>query len=107
MFHVKKKDQVIVLAGKSIGKKGKVVKVFPKEERAIVEGINMVKRHSKPRPPKVPQGGILEKAMPIHLSNIMLICPECNRPARTNKVVLENGKVSRKCKKCKKNIDFK
>lgn len=70
--NVKKGDMVIVIAGDDKGKKGKILKVFPKKQRAIVEGLNIVKKHVKARPPKVPQGGIIEEAAPIHMSNLKL-----------------------------------
>jgi len=72
-LHVKKGDTVLVISGDDKGRKGKVLKVFPKQKRVLVEGINIIKRHTKARPPKVPQGGILEKAAPIHLSNIEVV----------------------------------
>ncbi len=71
--HVKKDDIVVMLAGDDKGRKGKVLKVFPKEERVLVEGLNTIKRHTKARPPKVPQGGILEKAAPVHISNVKVV----------------------------------
>lgn len=70
--NVKKGDMVIVIAGDDKGKKGKVLKVFPKKQRAIVEGLNIIKKHVKARPPKVPQGGIIEESAPIHMSNLKL-----------------------------------
>lgn len=72
-LHVKKDDIVEVIAGEDRGKKGKVLKVFTKKQRVLVEGLNMIKRHTKARPPKVPQGGILEKAAPIHVSNVKVV----------------------------------
>jgi len=71
--HVKKDDIVVMLAGDDKGRKGKVLKVFPKEKRVLVEGLNIIKRHTKARPPKVPQGGILEKAAPVHISNVKVV----------------------------------
>ena len=101
--HVKKNDTVLVLSGKYKGKKSKVVKVMPSEGMIIVEGVNVVKRHSKPRPPKVPQGGILEKAMPIHAGKVMLMCPKCDKAVRIRKSV-EEGKNTRICRKCEASI---
>lgn len=72
-LHVKKGDTVKIIAGDEHKETGKVLKVFPKEQRVLVEGRNMVKRHTKARPPKVPQGGILEKASPMHISNVKVI----------------------------------
>ncbi len=76
MPHVKKDDTVVVLAGKDKDKRGKVLGVEPKRNKVLVDGVNVVRRHTKPRPPRFPQGGILEKTMPIDLSNVMLVCPQ-------------------------------
>lgn len=104
-LHVKKGDTVIVLAGKDIGKKGKILKVFTSQRKVLVDGVNIVKKHTRPRPPKIPHGGILEKAMPIDSSNVMLVCTECNKPTRIAKQINKetNTKV-RICKKCGKEI---
>ncbi|AEG58606.1 50S ribosomal protein L24 [Desulforamulus ruminis] len=97
--HVRKGDTVLVITGKSAGKKGKVVSVEPEKSRLIVEGVNIVKRHQKATP-KMPQGGIVEKEAPIHSSNVMLYCGKCNKPTRIQKKMLENGKKERVCKHC-------
>lgn len=107
-MHIKKDDQVLILSGNARGKKGRVLKVFPKRNRIIVEGVNFIKRHSRPTQ-KNPQGGIIEKEAPIHVSNVMLICPKCNTPARVAHVLTEgNEKTSRRrqrvCKKCNEMI---
>jgi large subunit ribosomal protein L24 len=105
--HVKKNDNVVVLAGKDRGKKGKVLEVNPEKNTVLVDGINVVKRHQKPRPPRFPQGGIVEKAMPLNASNVQLVCPHCNRPTRSaHKAHEENGETSwvRVCKKCSEEI---
>ena len=102
--HVKSGDTVIVLSGKDRGKKGKVLKVIPKEQRVIVEGVNIVKKHQKPRG-QFQQGGIIETEAPIHSSNVMLVCPRCNKPAKIAKQISEDGQKSRVCKKCKEVID--
>jgi len=103
-MHVKKQDLVLVLSGNSRGKKGKILKVFPKKERAIVEGLNMIKKHTRPSA-KNPQGGIVEKEAPIHLSNLMVICPKCNQPTKIKHSLLVDDASKRKnrvrvCKKC-------
>ncbi len=103
-LHVKKGDTVIITAGKDKGKKGKVLSASPKEDRVVVEGVNMVKRHTKPTQ-KVMQGGIIEKASPVHCSNVMLVCSRCGKPSRTGMKVLENGQIVRMCKKCGEVID--
>ncbi len=84
--HVRKGDTVIVLAGKDKGKRGKVSAVDPKNSKVTVEGVNVVKRHTKPRPPATPQGGILDKTLPIHISNVMVIDPKKNEPTRVRYV---------------------
>ncbi len=97
--HVHKGDTVLVIRGKNAGKKGKVLEVQPVKSRVVVEGVNKVKRHTKPSR-SLPQGGIMEKEAPIHSSNVMLYCSKCNRPTRVGKKILEDGKKVRQCKKC-------
>ncbi|MFC1869563.1 50S ribosomal protein L24 [Thermodesulfobacteriota bacterium] len=96
---IKKNDKVIVLAGKEQGKLGTVLRVNSDKKRAIVEKVNMVKRHSKPGP-KSPQGGIVEKEASIHISNLMLVCNKCAESTRIGKRTLEDGSKVRICKKC-------
>jgi large subunit ribosomal protein L24 len=96
---VVKNDTVMVISGNFKGKKGKVLKVFPKEERVIIEGVNFIKRHTK-KSQKNPQGGIVEKEAPIHVSNVLVICPKCGKPARIGRKVLEDRKRIRNCKSC-------
>jgi len=96
---VVKNDTVLIISGNSRGKKGKVLKVFPKEQRVIVEGVNFIKRHTK-KSQKNPQGGIIEKEAPIHVSNVLIICPKCGNPARIGRKLLEDGKRIRNCKSC-------
>jgi len=96
---VVKNDTVLVVSGNSRGKKGKVLKVFPKNERVIVEGVNFIKRHTR-KSQKNPQGGIVEREAPIHASNVKLICTKCNKAARVGRVVLENKKRVRVCRSC-------
>jgi len=104
-FHVKKDDQVIVIAGKEKGKTGKILRVITKEERVLVEKVNFVKRHTRPSG-RTRQGGILEKEAPIHASNVMIICTKCNLPVRVGRKILEDGKKVRYCKKCGELIDL-
>lgn len=103
-IHVKKGDMVQVITGKSAGKKGKVLQVIPKKGRVVVEGVNIVKRHTKPTQ-SAPQGGIVEKEAPVASSNVMLFCNKCNNPTRINKKVLENGNKVRICNKCGEVLD--
>ncbi|MGB9668183.1 MAG: 50S ribosomal protein L24 [Thermosulfidibacteraceae bacterium] len=100
---IKRDDFVLVIAGKDRGRRGKVIRVIPKESRVVVEGVNIVKKHQRPAPTK--PGGIVEMPAPIHVSNVMLVCPRCNRPTRVGFGFLEDGRKVRVCKKCGENID--
>lgn len=102
--HVKKGDSVLVITGKDTGKQGKVLKVHPRENRVVVEGVNIVHRHTKPTQ-QLPQGGIVESEAPIHISNVKLVCPRCNDATRTGKRLLDDGKKTRCCKKCGEIVD--
>ena len=102
---LKKDDNVLVIAGKDKGKKGKVLRVFPENSKAIVERINFVMKHTRANPSKNIKGGILEKEAPIHISNLMIICRECGEPTRIGCTRLEDGKKVRICKKCKGIVD--
>ncbi|MFZ5641737.1 MAG: 50S ribosomal protein L24 [Bacillota bacterium] len=103
-IHVKKGDTVVVITGKDAGKKGKVLEVQPRDGRVVVEGANIVKRHSKPTQ-KLPQGGIVEKPAPLASSNVMIFCSKCSAPRRIGKEILANGKKVRVCKKCGEAFD--
>jgi large subunit ribosomal protein L24 len=103
-LHVKKDDTVIVITGKDKGKKGRVLAAYPRENRVLVEGVNMVKKHQKPNQQN-PQGGILTQEAPIHVSNVMLIDPKSGEPTRIGYKVLENGKKVRIAKKSGEAID--
>jgi len=96
-FHIKKGDEVIILAGKNKGEKGKVLKVLVEKERAIVEGQNMVSKCTKPSA-KNPQGGIIKQEAPIHISNLSLIDPKSGKPTRIS-IKREGKKVTRIAKK--------
>ena len=102
-LHVKKNDTVVVIAGKDRSKSGKVVSIHPKKDGVIVEGVNVVKRHTKPRGSE--QGGILEKEAVIHISNVALYCGVCKKPVRTKITTLEDGKKARCCVKCGESFD--
>lgn len=102
--HVRKGDTVVVIAGKDKGKKGKILRVIPSEQRVIVEGVNKVKRHMRPNP-QLQQGGIIEKEAPLHSSNVMLVCTKCDRPTRIGRRILADGRKVRVCKKCGEVID--
>ncbi len=98
--HVKRNDQVLVTAGKDRGARGKVLRVFPGAGTAIVERINMLKRHTRPNPQQGVQGGILEREAPIALSNLKVICPNCGEPSRLGRTRLDDGGAARVCKNC-------
>ncbi len=97
-FHIKKGDLVYVNAGVDKGKQGKVLEMFPEQERAIVEGINMVSKHTKPTA-KTPQGGIIKKEAPIHISNLNVVDPSTNKPTRVGRKLNDKGKLVRYAKK--------
>jgi large subunit ribosomal protein L24 len=99
-LNVKKNDQVLVTTGKDRGARGRVLRVLASEGKAIVERVNMIKRHTRPNPNKGVQGGILEREAPIQVSNLMVICPECGKPARLGRKRLEDGRGVRVCKNC-------
>ncbi len=101
---IKKDDRVVVLAGKEKGKQGRVLSVIPKKNRVIVERVNMIKRHMKPSR-QYTQGGIIEKEGALHISNVMLVCPRCQKPTRISNHILESGRKVRLCKRCKEVID--
>ncbi|MFN3316623.1 MAG: 50S ribosomal protein L24 [Raineya sp.] len=102
-FHVKTGDTVLVIAGNEKGKKGKILKMLTDKQRAIVEGLNIVKKHIKPSAQN-PQGGIVEKEAGIHLSNLMLIDPKTGEPTRIGRKLNEKGKLQRYSKKTKEFI---
>lgn len=101
---IKKGDMVKVIAGKELGKEGKVFGVLSVNGRILVEKLNLVKRHTKPTQ-KQQQGGIIEKESPIHISNVMLLCPKCNKTTRVGYKMLKDGNKMRQCKKCGEVID--
>jgi len=98
-MHIKTNDTVIVLAGRDKGKQGKVMSVDPKGEKAIVQGVNVAKRHKKPRKEGEP-GGIISQETPIYVSKVMRVCPKCNKPTRPAHIFDDDGNKARVCKKC-------
>ncbi|GAM10954.1 50S ribosomal protein L24 [Geobacter sp. OR-1] len=102
-LHVKKGDTVMVIAGKDKSKTGKIQKIVPKKDGVLVEGLNIVKRHSRARGSEA--GGIIEKEAPINISNVMLFCSSCKKPVRTKAKMLEDGKKARVCVKCGESFD--
>lgn len=97
-FHIKKGDLVQVNAGVDNGKQGKVLEVFPEKERALVEGINMISKHTKPNATH-PQGGIIKKEAPIHISNLNVVDPSTGKPTKVGRKINEEGKSVRYSKK--------
>ena len=103
-MHIRRGDTVIVLSGKDRGLRGKVTRALPAEGRAVVDGINKVKRHQKPSL-QSPQSGIITKEAPVHASNLMLVCPHCHKPTRVAKKIDDDGERVRACKRCSATID--
>ena len=101
---IRKNDTIIVIAGKDRGKKGKVRRAFPNEDRVVVEGLNMIKRHSRARR-AARQAGIIELEAPIQVSNVMLLCDKCGKPTRISFRFLTDGKRVRICNSCREVID--
>ena len=101
---VRRDDQVLVISGKDRGKTGRVLRVDPKSERVYVEGLNIVKRHTRPRPGSTDPGGVVEKEGPIHVSNVMIVDPQDNTPSRVS-IVREDGKRFRVHKKSGNRLD--
>jgi large subunit ribosomal protein L24 len=101
---IKKNDTVLVITGREKGKKGRVLSVYPSKGRLLIERINMIRKHMKPSR-KHTQGGIIEKEAPLHISNVMLICPKCNKPTRISSIFLQDDRKVRVCKKCSEVMD--
>ncbi len=99
---IKKGDKVLVLSGKDKGKKGKILKVFPKSSKVVVEGVNIIKKHQ--RQTQNFKGGIVDRPNAMTVDKVMLICPRCNSPARVGKKVIDQKRV-RFCRKCKEVVD--
>ncbi|NLB25166.1 MAG: 50S ribosomal protein L24 [Bacteroidales bacterium] len=97
-LHIKKGDTVVVITGNDKGHKGRVLEVIRKTDRAIVEGVNLIKKHTKPDA-KNPQGGIIEKEAPVHISNLMVVDPKTGEPTRVGRRLNEKGKLVRYSKK--------
>jgi large subunit ribosomal protein L24 len=99
---IKKGDKVLIITGKDKGKQGKVLEVLPKENRIMVEGVNIVKKHRRPRSERE-KGQIVELAKPFDVSNVKLVCPKCGQAARLGYRLTEKGKY-RICKKCQQEV---
>ena len=102
--HVRRGDTVGVIAGRERGKRGKVLRVLMDKGRVLVEHVNMVEKHQRPTQ-KLRQGGIIEREGPLALSNVLLVCARCDKPARTGIKLLADGRKVRTCKRCGESID--
>jgi large subunit ribosomal protein L24 len=95
MRHIRKGDEVVVIAGKDIGKRGKVLMVLPEKGRVLVQGVNFIKRHTRPNPQRNIKGGIAEREAPIHVSNVMIVSPDDDKRTRIGSKLLPDGRKAR------------
>jgi large subunit ribosomal protein L24 len=102
---IRKNDTVLVTTGKDRGKKGRVLRLVPEKNRLIVEGVNLIKRHTRPNPAKNVKGGVVQREASLHASNVQLVCPECGAQTRVGHKVLEDGRKVRICRKCEGVVD--
>jgi len=102
---IRKNDNVVVVTGKDRGKRGRVLKVVSEKNRLVVEGVNIIKRHTKANPQKNIKGGLVEREAALHSSNVQLVCPECGQPTRIGKKILGDGRKVRVCRKCEGVVD--
>jgi large subunit ribosomal protein L24 len=102
---IRKNDTVVVTAGKDHGKRGRVLRVIPDKNRLIVEGVNLIKRHTRPNPQRNIKGGIVEREASLHASNVQLVCPECSKMTRVGRKILADGRKVRVCRKCDGVVD--
>jgi large subunit ribosomal protein L24 len=102
---IRKNDNVVVVTGKDRGKRGRVLKVLPQRNRLVIEGVNFVKRHTRPNPQQNVKGGIVERESPLHASNVQIVCPECGAPTRIGHQLLGDGRKVRVCRKCDGAVD--
>ena len=105
---LRKNDNVLVVTGKDRGKRGRILKVLASKQgapRFIVEGVNLIKRHTKPNPGKGVKGGIVEREASLHASNVQLVCPDCGAQTRVGRKILGDGRKVRICRKCEGVVD--
>lgn len=102
---IRKNDNVLVITGKNRGTQGRVLRVDPDKNRLVVEGVNIIKRHTKPNPQKNIKGGVVEREASVHASNVQLVCPECGKQTRVGRKVLGDGRKVRICRKCEGVVD--
>ena len=105
MSTIRKNDNVLVVTGRDRGKRGRVLRVIPAKDRVIVEGVNFIKRHTKPNPQRNVKGGIVEREAPLDASNVQIVCPECGAQTRVGRKLLDDGRRLRFCVKCKGVVD--
>jgi len=101
---IRKNDTVVVMTGKDRGKRGRVLKVLPEKNRLVVEGVNIIKRHTKPNPGRQIKGGVVEREAAVHASNVQIVCPECGKMTRIGHRIDGDRKV-RICRKCEGVVD--
>ena len=102
---IRKNDNVVVVAGKDRGKRGRVLQVVPDKNRVVVEGLNFIKKHTRPNPQANIKGGIFEREASLHASNVQIVCPECGAPTRIGRQLLGDGRKVRVCRKCDGAVD--
>ena len=102
---VRKNDSVVIITGKDRGKRGRVLKILPAKNRVVVEGVNVIKRHTKPNPQKQIKCGVVEREAPLHASNVQIVCPECGKATRVGRKILGDGRKVRICRKCEGVVD--
>lgn len=102
---IRKNDNILVITGKNRGARGRVLKIDPAKNRLVVEGVNIIKRHTKPNPQKNIKGGVVEREASIHASNVQLVCPECGKQTRVGRKILGDGRKVRICRKCEGVVD--
>jgi large subunit ribosomal protein L24 len=102
---IRRNDNVVVTTGKDRGKRGRVLKVLPEKNRLVVEGVNIIKRHTRPNPQRNIKGGVVTREASLHASNVQLVCPECGVMTRIGHKVLGDGRKVRVCRKCDGVVD--
>ncbi len=102
---VRKNDTVLVVGGKDRGKRGRVLRVIPGRNRVLVEGVNFIKRHTRPNPQQNIKGGVVEREASLHASNVQIVCPECGAATRIGRQLLDDGRKVRVCRKCDGAVD--
>lgn len=104
-IQIRRNDQVKVITGRDLDKVGRVLRVLRSKNRVVVEGVSFLKRHTRANPSKNIKGGIVEKEAPIHVSNVMIVCPACGKATRIGHSVLSDGKKIRVCRSCDSSLD--